>query len=140
MSHLSEPAKEFIKALASAEQTRGIQQLVSLFTPQAEVRSIALKKPLTGPDGVKRFWLDYLGNFESVRSSFTHTHSSQDLTVLEWKSEGTLLDGTAINYQGVSILEYSADKISRFRTYYDSAAFLPEGAKLLGREVTDSAT
>ena len=74
--------------------------------------------------------------FQTVRSTFVHTRVGQAAATLEWTSEGRLPTGTAINYQGVSLLEFdAAGRVKRFRTYYDSAAFLPEGAKTLGREV-----
>jgi ketosteroid isomerase-like protein len=49
--------------------------------------------------------------------------------VLEWISKGALSTSEDIRYQGVSILEMDGERIHRFRTYYDSAAFLPQGAK-----------
>lgn len=60
-----------------------------------------------------------------ITSRFMHTHTS----VLEWVSKGTLSTSEEITYRGVSVLELSHGKVHRFRTYYDSAAFLPQGAK-----------
>lgn len=54
---------------------------------------------------------------------------SNGSAVLEWISEGTLTSGEPLKYQGVSIIETVDGKVQRFRTYYDSAAFLPQGAK-----------
>ena len=43
---------------------------------------------------------------------------------LEWESEGALPTGAPIRYRGVSLLEFAGDRVKRFRTYYDSAAFV----------------
>ncbi len=127
--------KTFIKALNKAEQSKDVNDLVKLFAADVQIGSIALRKPREGTDGARTFWTDYLSAFQKVQSEFVHTHVAGDLAVLEWKSEGVLPEGAAINYQGVSVIEFQGEKISRFRTYYDSAAFLPDGAKLLGRDV-----
>ena len=50
-------------------------------------------------------------------------------SVLEWVSRGALPDGAPVEYRGVSVLEVEGDRVRKFRTYYDSAVFLPQGAK-----------
>jgi hypothetical protein len=54
---------------------------------------------------------------------------AEGLAVLEWESEGTLPGGEPIRYPGVSVIEFADGRVGRFSTYYDSAAFLPQGAK-----------
>ena len=128
-------AQTFMTTLQQAERTNDVGPLTALFAADAECSSTATTTPMTGSDAVKRFWLEYLSVFKTVRSTFTHTHSGGDGSTLEWTSEGQLPAGTAINYQGVSLLEFDGSgKVKRFRTYYDSAAFLPDGAKTVGRE------
>jgi ketosteroid isomerase-like protein len=127
--------QQFITLLQQIERTRQVDPILDLFAQDAQISTISQRKPLVGKAGVKQFWTGYLAIFRTVGSEFVHQHATADLAVLEWRSEGVLHDGAAINYQGVSILEFSGEKIGRFRTYYDSAAFLPDGAKLLGREV-----
>ena len=63
------------------------------------------------------------------RVVFTDTRRADGSATLEWKSDGTLPDGKPISYRGVSLIDFDGDRVKRFRTYYDSAAFLPEGAK-----------
>ncbi len=129
-------AQTFMTALQAAERTSDVGPLAALFAADAECGSIATVEPMRGPDGVKRFWLAYLAAFKTVRSTFVHTCAGGDAAALEWTSEGQLPAGTPVNYQGVSLLEFGPDgKVTRFRTYYDSAAFLPDGAKTLGRDV-----
>ena len=50
--------------------------------------------------------------------------------MLEWVSEGVIAaTGQPFNYRGVSVIEHDGEKAHKFRTYYDSAVFLPGGAK-----------
>ena len=136
MADTEQLAQTFMTTLQEAERTNDVGPLAALFAADAQVGSTATQEPMTGPDGVRRFWLEYLSVFKTVRSTFVHTRAAADAASLEWTSEGQLPTGTAINYQGVSLLEFDGSgKVKRFRTYYDSAAFLPEGAKTLGREV-----
>jgi hypothetical protein len=43
---------------------------------------------------------------------------------LVWTSDGALKGGHPIRYRGTSILEVEGDKVRRFETIYDSAAFV----------------
>jgi ketosteroid isomerase-like protein len=100
-----------------------------LFTEDAELSNLAMTEPLRGHDGARRFWQKYLSVFERIQSKFTNVVEGDRTTVLEWISEGALSTGESLNYQGVSILETDNGHVSCFRTYYDSAVFLPQGAK-----------
>jgi ketosteroid isomerase-like protein len=113
-----------MRTLQDYEDTGEIEPLVALFNGQAELEKLASKTPSCGQEGARQFWQLYLANFQQVRSTFTHVMKGPDGIVLEWDSEGARPDGTPVRYRGVSILELDGEKVSRFRTYYDTAAFL----------------
>ncbi len=119
----------FMKTLQQIEESRDPAALVELFTDDAELVNLAQTEPMRGRDGAQTFWKHYLGAFSKVHSTFHHHFATDSDATLEWTSDGALPDGEPIKYRGVSILEMRDNKVSRFRTYYDSAAFLPGGAK-----------
>jgi ketosteroid isomerase-like protein len=121
--------ERFIDALQEAERTRNADTLVDLFADDAEATSLARSEPLSGRHGVRQFWEEYLRAFGEIRSEFTNLIESDQGAVLEWISRGTLPDDRPVAYRGVSVLETDGRLIHRFRTYYDSAVFLPHGAK-----------
>jgi ketosteroid isomerase-like protein len=121
--------ERFIDALEEAERTRNAEPLVDLFADDAEATSLARSEPLTGRHGVRQFWEEYLRAFGEIRSEFTNIIENDQGAVLEWISRGTLPNGQPVAYRGVSVLETDGRLIQRFRTYYDSAVFLPMGAK-----------
>jgi ketosteroid isomerase-like protein len=121
--------ERFIDALQEAERTRQVEDLVDLFADDAEATSLARSEPLTGRHGVRQFWEEYLGAFGEIRSEFTNVIENDQGSVLEWVSRGTLPNGQPVAYRGVSVLESDGRLVQRFRTYYDSAVFLPQGAK-----------
>jgi ketosteroid isomerase-like protein len=121
--------ERFIEALEEAERTRRTEELVDLFADDAEAASLARSEPLSGRHGVRQFWEEYLRAFGEIRSEFTNVIESEQGAVLEWISRGTLPNGQPVAYRGVSVLETDGRLIQRFRTYYDSAVFLPHGAK-----------
>ena len=122
-------AETFMKSLQEAERTKDVEPLVRLFADDAEVETPMLHRSHRGRDGARAFWKEYLGAFGSVRSEFTDTRRADGFASLEWKSDGTLPDGRPVSYRGVSLLDTDGQKVRRFRTYYDSAVFLSEGAK-----------
>ncbi|MFB2935258.1 nuclear transport factor 2 family protein [Aerosakkonemataceae cyanobacterium BLCC-F154] len=125
----SETAEKFMQTLQQIEENKNVEPLVSLFTENAELSNLATPSPLQGKDGARRFWQKYLSVFQQIHSKFTNVVESNGSAVLEWTSEGSLTSGEPLKYQGVSIIETVDGKVQRFRTYYDSAAFLPQGAK-----------
>lgn len=122
-------AERFMNALHQSEQRRDPAPLVELFGEQSELENLTSKSPAKGKDGAREFWQHYLDSFERVESKFTHTIEADGGAVLEWVSEGALPDGRPIRYRGVSVLELDGDRVRKFRTYYDSAAFVAPAAE-----------
>jgi hypothetical protein len=87
-----------------------------------ELRNLALTEQ--GLEGARRFWQTYLAQFDRIRSEFSHLIEQDGQAALVWTSEGAMKGGHPITYRGVSIVEFQGDKVRRFETVYDSAAFL----------------
>ena len=117
-------ADRFIAALRQAEESHDPTPLVGLFAAESECQNLTTKQPAKGPDGARNFWAAYLDSFASIKSDFHNVISAADHAVLEWTSTGALPTGKPITYRGVSVLQFDGDKVSRFHTYYDSAAFV----------------
>lgn len=125
----SELASQFMQTLQHIEASGDVEPLVGLFSDDVELSNLAMLEPLKGHDGARQFWQKYLSVFEQIHSTFTHVIEDQNTAVLEWVSKGTLSNAEPVNYRGVSILEISNGQVQNFRTYYDSAVFLPQGTK-----------
>lgn len=126
MTRLTE---EFMRELQRFEATGELAPLLALFDPDAEALNLGRTEPARGVDQVESFWREYRSIFRTIRSDFTHVIEGKDGAVLEWISRGALVNGDPVEYKGVSVLETDGDRVHRFRTYYDSAVFLPGGAK-----------
>jgi ketosteroid isomerase-like protein len=123
-------ADKFKNALEQAEQSRNPEAMVALFGEDSELINLALTEPMRGVEGAKRFWSNYLSAFETIRSNFHQVTQTDGTAVLEWVSEGVMTGtGQPFNYRGISVVEHDGEKVKRFRSYYDSAVFLPGGAK-----------
>ena len=123
-------AETFMQTLQQIEQSRDPEALVALFGEDSELLNLALTEPMRGTEGARRFWSNYLAAFDSIRSTFHHHLNTDRDAVMEWVSEGTMTtSGQPFNYRGVSVIEHDGGKVKKFRTYYDSAVFLPGGAK-----------
>jgi hypothetical protein len=123
-------AKTFMNTLRQAETSRDPEPLVALFEERSELLTVALTEPMAGTEGARKFWTHYLATFEKIRSEFHHVIEAESEAVLEWIGEGVLASsGQAISYRGVSVLEHDGEHVQRFRSYYDSAVFVPGGAK-----------
>ena len=121
----SSMADRFMQALQAAEKTGELDGLAELFSDQAELKRLTGAAPATGQGGARQFWQEYLGSFRRIRSEFTNVIECGRTVVLEWVSEAEPQTGPAFHYEGVSVLEVDQDRVQRFRTYYDTARFVP---------------
>ena len=127
---MSNFAETFKSTLQQIEQSRDPEALVALFGSDSELLNLALTEPMKGEEGARKFWSNYLSAFDKVESKFHYTTDAENTAVLEWVSEGVIAaTGQPFNYRGVSVVEHDGEKAHKFRTYYDSAVFLPGGAK-----------
>lgn len=109
----------FIEALRRLEEDRDVEPLAALHAPDADISNPLVQHVHRGPDGARRFWRGYRGSFETVRSEFHHAITDGRSALLEWTSAGTLADGKPFRYRGVTVLEFGADGIAAFRSYFD---------------------
>jgi len=116
--------QQFVAALDELHQQREVGALVALFGDDATLDRAGLPRGERGKDGARAFWEQYRDVFGDIDASFRNRVGGDQIAFLEWTSKGTLRDGTAFAYDGVSVLESHGDTIDAFRTYYDTAAFL----------------
>ena len=116
------PAR-FKQALQKTEETRDASIVAGLFGDGAKLTNLGGDH---GTDAHK-FWQIYLDQFTEIRSEFVSEILSETSAALEWKSRGTLTEGTPVDYRGVSVIDFEGDSVTSFRTYYDSAMFVRNG-------------
>lgn len=119
----------FMQALRESESQMDPTPLLAFFGDDARLSNLRDQGAEEGIEGARTFWQNYLAVFQTIRSEFHQVIETADAASLEWISEGMLSDGTPIRYKGISVLETSGDRVTHFRTYYDSAAFLAQGKK-----------
>lgn len=110
-------------ALQTAENTGDVAPLVALHGEGVTLRNLS-DQTWAGIDGAHSFWETYLGNFETIRSEFFHHAELGEVGQMEWNATGKLKNGHDIEYRGISVIEIGGGKVTAFRTYYDSAAFV----------------
>ena len=113
------PAR-FKKALQETEAKREAGPVAGLFAAGAALSNLG------GDHGTdpRAFWQIYLDQFREIRSEFSGEIVTERSAALEWSSRGTTAEGKPVEYRGVSLIEFNADAVTSFRTYYDSAAFV----------------
>jgi limonene-1,2-epoxide hydrolase len=112
-------ADRFINALAQLEEGREVEALIALYGDDATAGNINVPEQFHGPEGAQRFWTEYRGTFDTMKSEFRNVIATPERIALEWTTRGTSVEGKPIEYDGVSILEVAGDKITRFRAYFD---------------------
>ena len=125
----SEMAERFMRTLQEMEQSGDTRAMVDLFTEGAELHRLTGDENATGREGAQKFWQEYLSAFQKIRSRFTNVIETGNTAVMEWVSTAEPESAKPFDYEGVSIIETENGKVTRFRTYYDSARFVPTTAK-----------
>lgn len=118
------PTTSFGNALQQLETDGDVDTFVStLFAEDPVLVRGETAQEQDGAQGAEAFWQQYLDQFSDIRSEFDRVVHGE-VGVLEWTSRGHLASGADIEYRGVSLLEFDDDRrVTRFATYYDTAAF-----------------
>jgi ketosteroid isomerase-like protein len=128
----NETARRFVAALRTLEQDRDVEPMAELFAEGATLSRLDGRGPRGGEGGARQFWTEYRRAFGEISTTFTHATEGSAAVALEWTSQGTMPDGRGMDYAGVSVLDIDGGLITGLRTYYDSAAFLTEPARVGG--------
>lgn len=120
----SDTARRFMAALSELEQSGDTGPMAQLFTDDAPVESIDGMGPRQGKDGIMALFTTYRDQFEEVATTFTRVTESSSGAALEWRTSATVRDGRHVDYTGMTVIDLDGDRVSGFRTCYDSAALL----------------
>ena len=97
-----EVAERFVEALRSLEEDRDVDALVEIHTEDCDVGNVAVPR-----------------TFGEMSSEFRNIFADDaGHAALEWNTSGQA-NGNDVSYDGVSLLEIEAGKVSRFRAYFD---------------------
>ena len=93
--------------------------LADFFSPEGTYYEPDLEAAVPGAEGIatvaERTWKDWpKASFEEVSKTI-----EEPRVVLEWRSTATHQSGKVVNLEGVDVLEWSGDKLSSARVYYD---------------------
>jgi len=117
-------SQRFADALSTFETSGDDADLFVQFADGAELSRPEADRSDTESDP-SSFWSAYRKQFDGIETSFSAVDEAGDRGILEWTSTGKLSTGRDIDYRGVSLLTFGDDdKVSRFATYYDTAAFI----------------
>lgn len=116
--------RQFIAALRHLEQKRDLEPMGALFSDAAPVSSIDGHGERNGPDGIKALFDEYLRQFDEVRTTFTQVTEGENHAALEWTTDAKRAGGHDVTYTGVTIIDLDGDRVTGFRTVYDSAALM----------------
>ncbi len=110
-------AKKFIDALWKLEEDRDLETIVGLFSEDSEVGNVVTEDKNIG---AREFWKNYRDSFDEVKSTFRNEIITDKTAALEWTTKGTNTDGHDFEYEGVSVMEFDGDLITRFHAYFDA--------------------
>lgn len=119
-------AERFIHELHAIEDgdSHGVNRIVDLFADDAQLSNPIIERegaPRSGREQIAAFWQNYRTTFKDIHSEFSDVTASDRAAGLFWRSTGTHLTGSPVDYEGVSLLELDdRGKIARFKGYFDS--------------------
>jgi ketosteroid isomerase-like protein len=111
--------QNFIAALGRLEEERDVDTIAGLFADDAEVANPMVHHESGGAEAARSFWSQYRDAFDEIHSDFRTVTEKDGTAFLEWTSKGSL-DGKPFTYGGVTLLVGDGDRITSFRTYFDT--------------------
>lgn len=128
----ADKGQRFVDALYALEDGGDVEPLATLHGEDADISNPLIPHRHSGPQGARDFWTAYRRSFDTIHSDFQHVEDAGDTSFLEWTSTGRSAAGRDFNYRGVSVVEWSGDRITAFRTYFDP--------RHLGQQIAPSAS
>ena len=118
------PGQLFEAALHRLDKSGDPADILERFADGAELHRPEVDTQSATKDA-EAFWKAYRKQFSELSTEFTHRTENDQHAALEWESKGRLAAGRDITYRGVSLLTLDdSGKVTRFATYYDTAAFI----------------
>lgn len=114
-------ARTFAAGLHELDKNGDAAAFAAQFTDDAVTQRFDARGERRGE--VEQFWQEYRAQFQSISTTFYDVVEGGDRVALEWTSDATLADGRPLQYRGVTVVDFTGDKVSKLRTYYDSAQF-----------------
>lgn len=124
-----ERAKRFMDALAQLEEKGDVEPLARLHAEGAVVSNAVTEREFQGPEGARQFWREYKGILKAAKSTFRNVIVAGDRVALEWETRGRAHNGADINYEGVSVVEWDGEHITRFYAYFNPQVLEDELAR-----------
>lgn len=115
-----EVAYRFVEALAAVEQEGELDAMIETFAEGCEIGTPAHAEKLHGREGAREFWTMYRSTFRNVHSKLRNIIIGSNSFALEWTAQAVDSSGKVLTYDGVSIADTCADRITRFRSYFDT--------------------
>jgi len=115
-----EVAYRFVEALAAVEQEGELEPMIETFAEGCEIGTPTHAEKLHGIDGAREFWTIYRSAFRNVRSTLRNIIIGSNSFALEWTARAMDSSGKVLTYDGVSIADICAGRITRFRSYFDT--------------------
>ena len=126
---MSDTTRRFIEALHALEGRRDLNAMAEVFSQDAEISNPLRGEARPDPEGARHFWEQYRASFEEIHSEFLNIVDNGAVAMLEWRSDGRIVNGEPFHYGGVTVLELEGDAVRRFRTYFDPTSL---GASMAG--------
>jgi ketosteroid isomerase-like protein len=114
----------FVRALRALENELDLQPLVQLYADDCDVRNPLVDEPLLGAEGVRRYWRNYLDQFQDIRTEFTSAVDGQNGSALEWISSAVASDGRPLELNGSTVLLAKDERITSMHVYFDPRPLL----------------
>ena len=110
--------EQFIEALGHLERDGDTEPLVAQFADDSTLQNVTVGDDHHGKEGAHTFWTEDRKLFDTVQSEFRNVIVDGDRAALEWSRQGTARDGGAVDYVGVSVIEFGDQGIARFMGYF----------------------
>lgn len=115
-----EVAYRFVEALAAVEKEGELEPMIDTFAEGCEIGTPAHAEKLHGREGAREFWTMYRSAFRNVHSTLRNIIIDSNSFAVEWTAQAVDSSGKVLTYDGVSIADICADRITRFRSYFDT--------------------
>ncbi len=120
---IEQTVSDYFAAVRSPES----QSVLALFSPQAGHHDPVGAPPVSGYDGLRKFFKGIESTFSQLIMTETAVYINKNEAAVHWQAEGTGQNGKTTVFSGIDVFTCNDEgKISSLRAYWDPRAMMAQ--------------
>ncbi len=114
---------QIVDGFMQAWNSLDLDAIMDYFTEDAAYANVPMGPPNVGKAAIRAFIEGFLGSTSAINFVVHHQVEGADGVVMNERTDKLVMDGRTVELPVMGVFEFSGDKISAWRDYFDMGGF-----------------